>query len=224
MFSSIQGEGLLIGKRQIFIRFAGCNINCKYCDTENSKMDSLGKEYTFEELNDIIQQLMTPDFDSLEITGGEPLLHAEYIHDFLAKYPYKAMLETNATLPCKMQKLTDVIDIVSMDIKLPEHFNSQNEWQTVYKNELKTIKVMESKKQKYYIKIVVSPTTPLGIINNIMMDLDNISSKDVEIIVQPVSPMTLWDTKDNLFKISEIIGKKHPVSIIPQIHKYLGIE
>ncbi|MEM4195978.1 MAG: 7-carboxy-7-deazaguanine synthase QueE, partial [Methanothermobacter sp.] len=37
VFSSIQGEGLLLGKRQIFIRFAGCNLNCSYCDTPESR-------------------------------------------------------------------------------------------------------------------------------------------------------------------------------------------
>ena len=62
----------MIGKRQIFIRFAGCNIDCKYCDTENSKSGDIGEYYSIDELNDIVQSLMTPDFDSLEITGGEP--------------------------------------------------------------------------------------------------------------------------------------------------------
>ena len=37
IFSSIQGEGLLVGRRQIFVRFAGCNLDCNYCDTEDSK-------------------------------------------------------------------------------------------------------------------------------------------------------------------------------------------
>ncbi|OED29967.1 hypothetical protein NL43_05300 [Methanosphaera sp. WGK6] len=224
IFSSIQGEGLLIGKRQIFIRFSGCNINCVYCDTENSKTTDLGKEYSFEELNNKIQELMTPDFDSLEITGGEPLLHSKYIHDFLKKYPYKAMLETNATLPDNMKLLTDVIDIVSMDIKLPEHFNSQDEWKQIYQQELETIKVMESKNQKYYIKIVISPTTPLNIMNKLLGDLKTITSNDIEIIIQPVSPMSLWNSKENLFKISELIGTQYNVSVIPQIHKYLGVE
>lgn len=181
-------------------------------------------EYSYDELNDIIQKLMTPDFHSLEITGGEPLLHWEYIHDFLSKYPYKSLLETNATLPENIENLTDVIDIVSMDIKLPEHFNSIKEWEKCYEKELKSIKIMESYNQEYYIKIVVSPTTPSTIIDKIMNDLEGIVSEKTEIIIQPVSPMELWTTKDNLFKISEIIGNKYSVSIIPQIHKYLNVE
>ena len=83
---------------------------------------------------------------------------------------------------------------------------------------------MESYNQEYYIKIVVSPTTPSTIIDKIMNDLEGIVSEKTEIIIQPVSPMELWTTKDNLFKISEIIGNKYSVSIIPQIHKYLNVE
>ena len=214
----------MIGKRQIFIRFAGCNINCKYCDTENSKSGDIGEYYSVEELNDIVQSLITPDFDSLEITGGEPLLHSDFIRKFLLKYDYRAMLETNATLPENLLDLADVIDIVSMDIKLPEHFNSKDEWLTVYEKELESIKVMENHNMKYYIKIVVSPTTPGQIIDDILNDLDGLVSEDLEVIVQPVSPMTLWDTKENLFRISELIGTQYNVSIIPQIHKYMDIE
>lgn len=224
IFSSIQGEGLLIGKRQIFIRFAGCNIDCNYCDTQNSKSGNIGKEYSFEELNDSIESLLTPDFHSLEITGGEPLLNAEYIRNFLLEYDYRVMLETNATLPCQLEKLVGLIDIVSMDIKLPEHFNTEKEWQYVYEKEMESIKVMEDNKMNYYIKIVVSPTTPLHIIEAILNDLHSIVSSDVEFIVQPVSPMTLWKNKKNLFTISELIGKYYNVSVIPQIHKYLEID
>ena len=214
----------MIGKRQIFIRFAGCNIDCKYCDTENSKSADIGKYYSAEELNEVVQSLITPDFDSLEITGGEPLLHSDFIKEFLSKYHYRAMLETNATLPDNLNDLVDVIDIVSMDIKLPEHFNSKEEWLAVYEKELESIKVMEDNNLEYYIKIVVSPVTQAQIIEDIVNDLDGLVSKDVEIIVQPVSPMSLWDTKENLFAISELIGKHYSVSVIPQIHKYLGIE
>lgn len=187
-------------------------------------MGDVGEYYSVDELNDVVQSLITPDFDSLEITGGEPLLNSDYIRDFLSKYDYKAMLETNATLPENLYDLVDVIDIVSMDIKLPEHFNSKKEWLTVYENELKSIKIMEDYNLKYYIKIVVSPTTSTQIIEDILKDLNGLVSGNVEVIVQPVSPMSLWDTKENLFTISELIGKHFSVSIIPQIHKYLEIE
>ena len=197
---------MLIGKRQIFIRFAGCNINCLYCDTIDSKSLDNGKYMSFEELNDKIQSLMTDDFHSLEITGGEPLLHSDYIHDFLQKYPYPAMLETNATVPDAMHQLKDLIDIVSMDIKLPEHFRSNEQWKKVYSEELESIRIMEEDNISYYLKIVVSDTTPLDVISDILTDLKSLCSKDVDLIVQPVSPMSKWSDKKHLFEISELIG------------------
>ncbi|RAP52048.1 MAG: hypothetical protein BZ138_03740 [Methanosphaera sp. rholeuAM270] len=224
VFSSIQGEGLLIGRRQIFIRFAGCNIDCKYCDTQESKTMDIGKYYSFEELDEKIQSLLTPDVHSLEITGGEPLLHSDYIRKFLSLYDYRVMLETNATLPNNLEDLSEVIDIVSMDIKLPEHFNTREEWLHVYENELKSIEILETHDIEYYIKIVVSSTTTAKIIEDILKDLVPIVSSNVELIIQPVSPMTLWPNKNNLFTISEIIGNYFNVSIIPQIHKYMEIE
>ncbi|PLX95348.1 MAG: 7-carboxy-7-deazaguanine synthase QueE, partial [Desulfuromonas sp.] len=33
LFSSIQGEGVFLGERQAFLRLAGCNLDCAYCDT-----------------------------------------------------------------------------------------------------------------------------------------------------------------------------------------------
>jgi organic radical activating enzyme len=54
--------------------------------------------------------------------------------------------------------------------------------------------------------------------------LKDIVSSNVELVVQPVSPMSIWDNKKKLFTISEIIGKEFKVSIIPQIHKYMDIE
>lgn len=189
-----------------------------------SKSFDTGKSYTYEQLNDEIQSLMTDDFHSLEITGGEPLVHAHYIKDFLSKYPYPAMLETNATMPNNLLLLKDVISIVSMDIKLPEHFSDKLQWSDVYLRELESIRVMQKENMDYYLKIVVSDETPLDVIQKILDDLNEIQSDDILIVIQPVSPMEKWTDKTRLFEISELVGKYYPVSIIPQIHKYMQID
>ena len=42
VFSSFQGEGLYVGQRQLFIRFAGCNLRCRFCDTEAAQESTFG--------------------------------------------------------------------------------------------------------------------------------------------------------------------------------------
>ena len=52
IFSSIQGEGLYIGSKQLFIRFCGCNLKCNYCDTNHKE----GKIFSAAELYNFITE------------------------------------------------------------------------------------------------------------------------------------------------------------------------
>ena len=122
IFSSFQGEGLLIGERQIFVRFAGCNLNCNYCDTNNSKSEKSGKLMTPDEVTAEINKLITPDCKTISFTGGEPSLYPDFISEVSDNFDLNIMLETNGTLPEKID-LIKKLDMVSLDIKLPEHFD-----------------------------------------------------------------------------------------------------
>ncbi len=118
IFSSIQGEGPVVGYKQLFIRFCGCNLKCNYCDTEFQA----GQEFTPQELYDTITlEYDLNTFHSVSLTGGEPLLSADFLKEFLPKIKpmAKIYLETNATLTGQLTLIKDYIDIIAADIKLP---------------------------------------------------------------------------------------------------------
>lgn len=119
IFESIQGEGPFTGYKQLFIRFCGCNLACNYCDTNfDSKASVL---YTAKDLaKKIKSEYDLGKIHSVSLTGGEPLLHSDFICEFLSYIPdVKIYLETNATLAENLLKVKKMIDIISADIKLP---------------------------------------------------------------------------------------------------------
>ncbi len=120
MFSSIQGEGIYIGERQIFVRFLMCNLSCSYCDTQDClipqktyRVEQTPGKRDFKILNNpvgIDELCGTVDqFNnvkglnhSIAITGGEPLLQVDFLKNFFPKLKERGLtiyLETNGTMP-----------------------------------------------------------------------------------------------------------------------------
>ena len=225
IFSSFQGEGLLIGERQIFVRFAGCNLNCNYCDTNDSKSEKSGKLMTPQEVTDEINKLLTPDCRTISFTGGEPSLYPEFISEVSKNFNLNIMLETNGTLPDNID-LIEKLDMVSLDIKLPEHFDGDFD-ESIFQNEIKSLNLLIAKSINVYCKVVILPSTKIKSFKEVVEKLSqNISNKsNLKIIIQPSSPLEDWsDINFRLFSFSEIVGQYFEVSTIPQIHKILDIE
>jgi organic radical activating enzyme len=225
IFSSFQGEGLLIGQRQIFVRFAGCNLNCNYCDTGDSKSEKSGVLMTPQEVTDEINKIVTPDCKAISFTGGEPSLYPEFISEVSKNFDLDIMLETNGTLPDNID-LIDELDLVSLDIKLPEHFDGDFD-EEIFLNEIKSLNLLISKSINVYCKVVILPSTKIKSFKEVVEKLsENISNKsDLKIIIQPSSPLGEWkDINFKLFEFSEVVGQYFDVSTIPQIHKILDIE
>ncbi|MGM0472232.1 MAG: 7-carboxy-7-deazaguanine synthase QueE [Bacillota bacterium] len=65
IFQSYQGEGYNTGKRVIFVRFAGCNLNCSWCDTDFNCQTTLSR-------SELIAKLKNYQAQSIILTGGEP--------------------------------------------------------------------------------------------------------------------------------------------------------
>lgn len=225
IFSSFQGEGPFIGQRQIFVRFAGCNLDCNYCDTIDSKSKKAGTLMTVDEVISKINEILTSDCDTISFTGGEPSLYPDFINEISKYFDLKIMLETNGTLP-KNIDLIEQLDIVSLDIKLNEHFDGEFD-KKIFINEIKSLNLLISKSISVYCKVVILPSTKIKSIREVIEKLsENVLSKsNIQIIIQPSSPLSDWKGLTfKLFEFSEIVGQYFEVSTIPQIHKVLDIE
>lgn len=95
IFHSIQGESSHAGWPCVFVRLAGCNLRCSYCDTQYAYEQ--GEVLSVEEVLRRVQSYGCP---LVEITGGEPLLQQDTPHllDRLLGLGYRVLLETNGSL------------------------------------------------------------------------------------------------------------------------------
>jgi organic radical activating enzyme len=123
VFSSLQGEGLRVGERQIFVRFGGCNLHCDYCDEPDTIAIPSGKIWSSARLKAAILRLHRKrEHRAISWTGGEPLLHAAFLAPLMRwarELGLQNYLETNGTLPAAMRALAPLCDVVAMDVKLP---------------------------------------------------------------------------------------------------------
>lgn len=119
MFTSIQGEGVDTGRQVLFIRFAGCNLNCAWCDTE---FNSVSEEMDSVELVEHISEVFT-GIDYVVLTGGEPLIQdrdeIESLCLSLRGQGIRVAVETNGTIaPDRFSVPRLMFDLMAISPKL----------------------------------------------------------------------------------------------------------
>ena len=115
IFYSIEGEGIEIGRPEIFIRLAGCNLRCEWCDTKYTWNN--GKEMS---TDDVIEEISHYPCKNTSITGGEPLLQIDELTELLEglkEMNYWVQLNTNGTIFAK--RIFELVDLLTMDCKCP---------------------------------------------------------------------------------------------------------
>ena len=78
IFKSIQGESTYAGLPCVFVRLAGCNLSCSWCDTPYARVPDEAIEMTIVE---VIEKVGGFDCPLVEITGGEPLMQAAFVEE-----------------------------------------------------------------------------------------------------------------------------------------------
>ena len=216
IFESIQGEGIYFGEWQLFVRFYGCNLNCKFCDTRLERF----REYKVEELLDEIKRFKGK-YHSVSFTGGEPLLQKVFLKEILSRTRgagFKNYLETNGTLPEPLREVIDTVDIVAMDIKLPSSTGAGVFWDAH-----RSFLTLASKKDNF-IKIVICSSTIEEDLKTAVRLIKEVN-KNTTLVLQPDSSEGYARVRKKIEKFRQLC--RHDglnVRMIPQMHKLMGMK
>lgn len=138
IFFSIQGESSFAGLPCAFIRLAGCDLRCTYCDTPYAFNES--KEMSIPEVLRILDAFSTR---LVEVTGGEPMLQPS-VHDLFARLlecDYTVLLETggHVSLADVNPRVHKIVDLKCPSSGMKEHNDYENIRYLTQKDELKFV-------------------------------------------------------------------------------------
>ncbi len=229
IFTSIEGEGIFVGKKTLFIRLSGCHLKCRWCDTKYALPLDSGTDYQIDEIKDLIIKELRPFTYKVNFTGGEPLLQTEAVielADFIKKQTnLKTYIESSCFDSELFSKVLPYIDICKIEFKTDDSkVVEDEEYDNLILNEIKCLELAVGSNKATYIKIVVTNSTNLESFKNLVYNISKkIKPSDIlGFIIQPSFGID-QPTVNRLLDTYDIVQPMFPeVRIIPQLHKEIG--
>lgn len=229
IFTSIEGEGIFVGKKTLFIRLSGCHLKCRWCDTKYALPLDSGTDSQIDEIKDLIIKELQPFTYKVNFTGGEPLLQSEAVielADFIKKQTnLKTYIESSCFDSELFSKVLPYIDICKIEFKTDDSKVVQDEeYDNLILNEIKCLELAVESNKATYIKIVVTNSTNLESFKNLVYNISmKIKPSDIlGFIIQPSFGID-EPTVNKLLDTYDIVQPMFPeVRIIPQLHKEIG--
>ena len=229
IFTSIEGEGIFVGKKTMFIRLSGCHLKCRWCDTKYALPLDSGTDYQIDEIKDLIIKELRPFTYKVNFTGGEPLLQTEAVielADFIKKQTnLKTYMESSCFDSELFSKVLPYIDICKIEFKTDDsNVVEDEEYDNLLLNEIRCLELAVESNKATYIKIVVTNSTNLESFKNLVYNISKkIKPSDIlGFIIQPSFAID-QPTVNKLLDTYDIVQPMFPeVRIIPQLHKEIG--
>jgi organic radical activating enzyme len=250
IFCSIQGEGLYVGERQIFVRCAGCSIGCRYCDTAYSNRrtpecviygsgqqalpNPVAAEAVLREVTDLAASFA--GLKTIALTGGEPLEQNRFIHTLargLKEQGLTVYLDTNGIEADGLARVIDAVDIIAMDIKLPVDVG-RTYWPE-HEAFLRRILGHLAGGKKAFVKVIIGERIKMDEFEKAVRLIAGVDGS-IPLVLQPESRLDQVASgsgriggpadlaaADLLKKQAFALRHLKTVRVIPQCHKILGV-
>ncbi len=228
-----------MGERHLFVRFCGCHRACRFCDTVGERTNTVLIEkvpgsgqfeqvpnpLSVEQLMGIIRELNEKKTNRrISLTGGAPLLQAQYLQKLLPPLcgdGHSIYLETAGDMPMQLKSIIEWIDIVAMDVKLSSVTKEKNTFPAHWQF-LKTCRDWDV---DVFTKLVLSAETDEAELIQAVEGIKKAGGEDTLIVIQPMTKAVKTKAVpagEQLLRWQEMAGRLMPnVRIIPQTHKML---
>ncbi|WP_297506702.1 7-carboxy-7-deazaguanine synthase QueE [Thermococcus sp.] len=245
VFNSWQGEGGSVegsafGRRQIFVRFAGCDLHCNYCDSKQyidasrvfrwryevepftGKFEYKPNPASLEEVVDAVLRLDTGDIHSISYTGGEPTLQIKGLKALMERMKelgFDNFLETHGGLPELVKEVAPLVDYASVDIK-DETAKATEDWKGLVLREVESIRILKGEGAKVYAKLVVTSETRAENVRWYAEILKGLAP----LAIQPREPIEISQERlMELYREAALVMGRKNVGLSFQVHKYLNV-
>jgi 7-carboxy-7-deazaguanine synthase len=249
MFCSIQGEGLFVGERQIFVRTAGCVATCSWCDTVYSKVqtprfvihDGEPKPWRPNPVSldavvtDVVAMAKAhAPVSTVSITGGEPLEQPAFVGELaraLREKGFRIYLETAGLHAAALASVIDDVDVVAADVKLlsatgVDHRDAHRAFLRVLHGS--AFDPSRADARAAFVKVIVDPKGSVAEIEAAAVLVAECSRR-LPLVIQPESrALFARETRDELLALVEAGARAASVHldcvrVIPQTHKVLHV-
>jgi 7-carboxy-7-deazaguanine synthase len=200
IFKSIQGEGVFIGLPTLFIRTAGCDLRCVWCDTPYALLDSQGTEWSMDEITAEAERNGTAN---VCLTGGDPLRQMDDTIELIRRLTgkgYSVVVETSGAYDIGRLPRNGSV-FVSMDVKTPGSGMSG-------RNLMSNLEYLSTGDQ---LKFILADREDYVYAKNFLKE----HSIPCEVIFTPVGG------KDLGWLAESVLSEGVRARVLPQLHKFI---
>ncbi len=244
----MQGEGPHVGETTLFVRFGGCDLRCRWCDSPGTwtraascrietrrgtgTFRTVANPVSLDACLDAAEALDLAAHRYVALTGGEPLLQPEAVRVLaraVRERGPRVLLETHGLATEALAQVVDVVDVVSMDWKLASDVRRETDprgaeaepFHAAHRAFLETAR----RAPEVVVKVVVTPATRDDEIDAMSREIAAVD-RETPLVIQPVTPfgpVREAPSAERVLEIAYRAGRSlSSVRVIPQTHKLYG--